>query len=86
MAKWRYPSDLSPSRLLLLAAHQIERDMGDLGDVRPLLDQMIAGRVPIDCSPEARAALDLAILKAADRKQGILRLYPDELRLIAADL
>ena len=54
--------------------------MGNVGDMRPILDQILYGMRKIDCSPEACAALDLAMLKAADRQQGLLRLYPDELQ------
>lgn len=78
--KYPYPTDLSPSRLALLAAHQEGRDMGNVGDLRSILGQISDGIRVIDCSPEAREALDLAMLKAADRQQGLLRFYPDELR------
>lgn len=78
--KYPYPRDLSPSRLALLAAHQEGRDLADLGDMRSILDQILYGVRQIDCSAEAREALNLALLKAADRQQGLLRFYPDELR------
>ena len=46
--KYPYPTDLSPSRLALLAAHQEGRDMGNVGDLRSILDQILYGVRQID--------------------------------------
>jgi len=81
--KYRYPTHLGPSVLLMLAAHQAGYDYSNMPVLGPMLDRVIAGLVEIDTSPAAFRRVLRAMNEADDRKKGIARLWVDHLLLSA---
>ncbi len=79
MAKYKYPNTLSPSILLMLAAQQRGYSFSDMPDLDGLLDQVIAGAIPIDTTPEAHKRLLRAMQNADDQKAGRVRLWVEDL-------
>ncbi len=71
--KYHYPRNLPPSTLLMLAAHQTGRDIGDL------IEPMLSGRLAIDASDQAIAACRRALIDADDRQHGVVRFWPEDL-------
>lgn len=70
--KYRYPTHMPPSTLLLLAQHQTGRNIGDL------IEPMLSGRLVIDASDQAIRACRRALIEADDRRRGVIRFWPED--------